>query len=116
MVDVKVPLKENVRIPFDAAKINHFLGTDIPAEDMKGYFKAIDLGFDETTQEVVVPSFRQDLLSFADIAEEVARFYGYDKIPLTLPSGEATAGKLSYKLRIEQKARDIAEYCGSSRE
>lgn len=114
MVDVKVPLKENVRISFDAAKINHFLGTDIPAEDMKGYFKAIDLGFDETTQEVVVPSFRQDLLSFADIAEEVARFYGYDKIPLTLPSGEATAGKLSYKLRIEQKARDIAEYCGFS--
>ena len=114
MVDVKVPLKENVRIPFDAAKINHFLGTDIPAEDMKGYFKAIDLGFDEEKQEVVVPSFRQDLLSFADIAEEVARFYGYDKIPLTLPSGEATAGKLSYKLRIEQKARDIAEYCGFS--
>lgn len=114
MVDVKVPLKENVRIPFDAAKINHFLGTDIPAEDMKGYFKAIDLGFDEAAQEVVVPSFRQDLLSFADIAEEVARFYGYDKIPLTLPSGEATAGKLSYKLRIEQKARDIAEYCGFS--
>lgn len=114
MVDVKVPLKENVRIPFDAAKINHFLGTDIPAEDMKGYFKAIDLGFDEGKQEVVVPSFRQDLLSFADIAEEVARFYGYDKIPLTLPSGEATAGKLSYKLRIEQKARDIAEYCGFS--
>lgn len=114
MVDVKVPLKENVHIPFDAAKINHFLGTDIPAEDMKGYFKAIDLGFDEEKQEVVVPSFRQDLLSFADIAEEVARFYGYDKIPLTLPSGEATAGKLSYKLRIEQKARDIAEYCGFS--
>lgn len=114
MVDVKVPLKENVRIPFDAAKINHFLGTDIPAEDMKGYFKAIDLGFDEAAQEVVVPSFRQDLLSFADIAEEVARFYGYDKIPLTLPTGEATAGKLSYKLRIEQKARDIAEYCGFS--
>ena len=114
MVDVKVPLKENVRIPFDAAKINHFLGTDIPAEDMKGYFKAIDLGFDEEKQEVVVPSFRQDLLSFADIAEEVARFYGYDKIPLTLPSGEATAGRLSYKLRIEQKARDIAEYCGFS--
>ena len=114
MVDVKVPLKENVRIPFDVAKINHFLGTDIPAEDMKGYFKAIDLGFDEAAQEVVVPSFRQDLLSFADIAEEVARFYGYDKIPLTLPTGEATAGKLSYKLRIEQKARDIAEYCGFS--
>lgn len=114
MIDVKTALKEPVRIPFDAERINHFLGTDIPADTMKGYFKAIELGFDEATQEVVVPSFRQDLLSFADIAEEVARFYGYDKIPLTLPSGEATAGKLSYKLRIEQKARDIAEYCGFS--
>ena len=44
----------------------------------------------------------------------MARFYGYDKIPLTLPTGEATTGKLPFKLRIEQKARDIAEYCGFS--
>ena len=41
-----------------------------------------------------VPSWRQDLECDADIAEEVARFYGYDKIPTTLPSGEATTGKL----------------------
>ena len=60
---------------------------------------------------IEVPSFRQDIECFADIAEEIARFYGYDKIPVTLPRGEATAGKLSYKLRIEQKAREIAEYC-----
>ena len=50
----------------------------------------------------------------ADIAEEVARFYGYDKIPTTLPTGEATTGKMPFKLRIEQVARDIAEYCGFS--
>ena len=61
-----------------------------------------------------IPSFRQDLLGVADIAEEVARFYGYDKIPVSLPSGEAATGKLSFKLRIEQKARDIAEFCGFS--
>ena len=50
----------------------------------------------------------------ADLAEEVARFYGYDKIGTTLPTGEATTGKLSYKLRVEQIARNVAEFCGFS--
>ena len=48
------------------------------------------------------------------LAEEVARFYGYDNIPTTLPRGEATTGKLSFKLRVEEIARDIAEFCGFS--
>ncbi|MFR9261827.1 MAG: hypothetical protein ACLVL2_14340 [Bacteroides cellulosilyticus] len=65
---------------------------------------------------MIIPTFRQDIEGFADVAEEVARFHGYDKIPTTLPSGEATTGKLSFKLRIEEKARDIAEYCGFPRE
>ena len=63
---------------------------------MIGYFKKIDLGFDEeTSTRSIVPSWRQDLLRPADLAEEVARFYGYANIPTTLPSGEATTGKLS---------------------
>ena len=113
-VDVHAPLKKPVRIAFEPEKINASLGTNIPAEDMLQYFKAVELVFDEEKNEIVVPSFRQDVESFADIAEEVARFYGYDKIPTTLPSGSATAGKLQFKMRIEQRARDVAEYCGFS--
>ena len=114
MVDVCQPLKPLRRIAFEPEKINHFLGTDISREEMLEYFARIELSYDEAANEIVIPSFRQDLEGFADIAEEVARFYGYDKIPTTLPSGEATTGKISFKERIEQKARDIAEYCGFS--
>ena len=98
MIDIYPVKKEGKRVPFNADKINSLLGTDIDADAMKAYFKKLDLGFDEGTQEVIVPSFRQDLERLADLAEEVARFYGYDNIPTTLPSGEATTGKLSYKL------------------
>ena len=113
-VDVYSKKKEPVRVPFDAAKINRMLGTDISEEEMIGYFKKIDLGYDAETKEVIAPTFRHDLFRIADLAEEVARFYGYDNIPTTLPDGEATTGKLTFKLRIEQVARDIAEFCGFS--
>lgn len=113
-IDVYPVKKEEVRIPFDAEQINRLLGTDLDVETMKGYFKKLDLGFDEESQEVIAPTFRQDLERPADIAEEVARFYGYDNIPTTLPSGEATTGKLSYKLRIEEIAREVAEFSGFS--
>ena len=114
MVDVSISLKENTRIAFRPDRINQLLGTNVSIEDMQAIFKKIELGYDEKTNELVIPSFRQDLEGIADIAEEVARFYGYDKIPTTLPNGEATTGKMPFKLRIEEKARDIAEYCGFS--
>lgn len=62
----------------------------------------------------MAPTFRQDIQCMADLAEEVARFYGYDRIPTTLPTGEATTGRLSFKQRIEEEARNVAEYCGFS--
>ncbi len=114
VVDVYGKVKEGRRIAFDAEKVNRLLGTQIAKETMVGYFKEIDLGYDDGTGEVLVPSWRQDLECLADLAEEVARFYGYDNIPTTLPTGEATTGKLSFKLRVEEVARDTAEYCGFS--
>lgn len=114
VIDICAKLKEPKRIPFRPEQINRLLGTDISKETMLSYFKPLEIGYDPETEEVIAPTWRQDLEREADIAEEVARFYGYDKIPTTLPTGEATTGKLSYKLRIEEKAREIAEFCGFS--
>ena len=114
MVDVYGKKKEPVRVPFDADAINALLGTDIPEADMLGYFEKIGLEYDADAKEVIAPTFRHDLFRLADLAEEVARFYGYDNIPTTLPSGEATTGKLSFKNRVEDVAKDIAEFCGFS--
>lgn len=114
VVDVCAPLKENVEIKFEPEKINRLLGTDISEEEMLHIFEMIELKYDRAERMLKIPSFRQDITGFADVAEEVARFYGYDKIPVSLPRGEATTGKLSFKLRIEQKARDIAEFSGFS--
>ena len=114
MVDVYSKKKEPVRVVFEPEKINALLGTDISREDMLKYFDKIELAYDEATNEIVAPTFRHDVFRTADLAEEVARFYGYDNIPTTLPKGEATTGKLPFYLRIEQTARDIAEFCGFS--
>ncbi len=105
--------KELRKIAFEPERINAMLGTDVSVDEMKTIFDRLELKLDPETNLITIPSFRQDLEGFCDIAEEVARFYGYDKIPVTLPAG-GNVGGLSYKLRIEQKCRDIAEYCGFS--
>ncbi|MCM1123333.1 MAG: phenylalanine--tRNA ligase subunit beta [Eubacterium sp.] len=114
IVDVHGEMKEKVVLPFAPEQYNKLLGTDVSKEEMLDIFKMIEVDYDPVADTLTMPTFRQDLLRQCDIAEEVARFYGYDKIPTTLPNGEATTGKLPFKLRIEQKARDIAEYCGFS--
>ncbi len=114
MVDVKAELKPPVQLAFEPERINALLGTDISAEEMLEIFKLTEMTYDKATNTLTVPSFRQDVLRMADLAEEVARFYGYDKIPATLPGGESTAGKLPFKLVVEAKAREIAEANGFS--
>lgn len=114
IIDVYYAKKEPKRILFQPDWINQLLGTCIPKQEMLSIFEKLELQYDAATEEVIIPTFRQDLECEADLAEEVARFYGYDQIPTTLPTGEATTGKLSFKLRIEEIAKNIAEYCGFS--
>ena len=114
IVDVCNETREPSRVKFEPERINALLGTSLTKEEMLDYLARVELTYDETTNEIVAPTFRQDIHCMADVAEEVARFFGYDKIPTTLPTGEATTGKMPFKLRIENVARDIAEYCGFS--
>ena len=114
MIDVYPEKRESKRVAFEPERMNRLLGTKIAPETMLQYYKSLELTYDEAAGEIVIPTFRQDLECMADMAEEVARFYGYDKIPVSLPTGEATTGKLSYKLRVEELAREVAEFCGFS--
>lgn len=114
IIDVYPDPEAEETVKFEPDRINNLLGTNVSEEEMKAIFRKIGLGFDEEKNEVVVPSFRRDLHCMADLAEEVLRFHGYDKIEDTLPVGEATKGKLSYKLRIDQKIRTLAEANGYS--
>ncbi len=112
VIDVYPNPVEEVALPFEPDKYNRLLGTSVSPEDMLEYFRHLEVEYDEETNLLHIPSFRQDLRCGADMAEEVARFFGYDNIPTTLPRGEATAGKKSLEGRVEDICRDIAEQNG----
>ncbi len=113
-VDVYPNVREPKRVAFDWERTNKVLGTQLDKETMIGYLEAVDLVYDREKDEVIVPTWRQDVLSQADLDEEVARFFGYDNIPVSLPRGESTIGKISMKHRLEDLAREVAESYGFS--
>lgn len=102
MVDCYPNKREPWTLSYAPEKINKFLGTDISEDEMIEIFKRIELVPDKTAKTVTIPTFRPDLESFADITEEVARFYGYDKIKPTLAAGTPTVGKRSYEQNISK--------------
>lgn len=113
-VDVYPEKKEPIDVAYDVDKINALLGIDVSEDEMCKYWEMVDLVPDKAKKCVHVPTWRQDILRLADLAEEVARFYGYDKIPTTLPSGEATQGGVSYQTSICNMIRNMIESYGFS--
>ncbi len=114
VVQVGLPIKPLKRFALEKDRINKLLGTDISKDEMVRILAKEEVRYDESSDEVIIPSFRQDLNQMCDIAEEIARFSGYDKIPMTLPKNSATTGGITFKMRVEKKAREIAQFCGFS--
>lgn len=100
-IDIYNSKKEEGHITVDSKWINKFLGTDISKEDMKKYLDLLELKteINEDNLDIAIPTFRIDIGIKEDIAEEVARIYGYDKIPTTIYSA-STGREPKYKNQI----------------
>ncbi len=104
---VSRPLKETT-VKLEPEKVNALLGTDINEETMRDIL--VRLGFTLEGDIIHVPSWRADVEHYSDIAEEVARFYGYNEIPIRFSGGETTAGGFS---ELQQLERRIGSVCRS---
>ena len=100
-IDVLAKEPETTFIELDDKRINALLGTDIPREFMTDTLTS--LGFELNGNTLTVPSWRGDCTMLADIAEECARFWGYDKIEATDIRGAATQGGYSEKTLFVRK-------------
>ena len=97
-------------LPLEPEKINALLGTDISKEEMVEILKKLDFKLDG--DQITVPSYRGDVKEMADIAEEVARYHGYNEIPCTLQRGETTRGCYSAEQQLEYTLGGTCRACG----
>jgi phenylalanyl-tRNA synthetase beta chain len=104
VIDVCAQMKPNREIPFNPDNINRILGISIDRDFMVETLTALE--FKVEGDRVVVPSFRGDVEGEADLAEEVARMYGYNNIPSTLLKGETTMGGKNKKQMAEDLVKD----------
>ncbi len=110
VIDVYPVKKQNTVLPFEPEKINKFLGTDIPESNMIEYLGRLE--FEVKDGNVIVPTFRGDIESMADIAEEVARLYGYDNLPVTMMQGRVVVGGKTFKQKIVDSIKNTLTGCG----
>ncbi len=100
------PTKQKInKIKFDVEKINNLLGTNLSKQEMVAILEKLDIKVEEDT--IISPYFRMDLEFLADIAEEIGRFYGYDKLDSTLIKADTTLGIRNKEQNIKKKVRDV---------
>ena len=110
VIDILNHVPQPTVLPLEPKKINALLGTDIEAEEMRRILRSLDFGVDGDA--VTVPSWRGDVLRMNDLAEEVARFHGYNEIPNTIQRGETTRGGYSRAQKLEQKLGAVCRSMG----
>ncbi|MFQ7690000.1 MAG: phenylalanine--tRNA ligase subunit beta, partial [Butyricicoccus sp.] len=110
IIDVDNSDPNHKRLPFEPDKMNALLGLDLSAEEQKKLLEKLD--FKIENNEVVVPFFRTDINRMCDVAEEVARMYGYDKIPTTLYAGEMVQGEFTPSQQAERAAALVCREAG----
>ena len=97
-------------LKLEPEKINGLLGTDIAESEMVSILKKLD--FQVEGDQVTVPSWRGDVIGMADLAEEVARFHGYNNIPITLMKGQTTLGGFSVGEKLERQLGSLCRAMG----
>ena len=110
IIDVMPNKREATKLMLEPAKINALLGTDISKEEMIGYL--LQLGFEVNGDEITVPSWRTDVEHYSDIAEEVARFFGYNNIPNQMAPAGVSAGGYTEKQKFEMELGAACRACG----
>lgn len=109
-IDTVAKLPEPFSLPLEPERINALLGTEIDRSFMVQVLKKLDFKLEGDT--IFVPSYRSDVRLCADVAEEVGRFYGYDKIKPTVFKGEATVGGFSEKQKFERRISSLCRGMG----
>ena len=117
VIDILNYVPQPRTITMDPDRVNALLGTDIHPVDMYQYLERVDIctpekDFPNGPAPVVIPSWRGDVVGIADLAEEVARFYGYNNIPTTLMRGQTTLGGYSPEQKLEQTLGSVCRSCG----
>lgn len=109
-------LPEEIIVNTSLEKINQLLGTELTTSDVNEIFEALDFTYSENSGEygVNIPPRRWDIKIPEDIMEEVARIYGYDNLPSTLPRGESLPGGLTVNQQLIREIRNVLEGSGLS--